>query len=78
MEGSGGTEREAREAQNRKRPEEVTVSMQAPEKTQVNKHRPQTRGQGAPGISFRASDSVCECVSMCVVVVVVGCVQWLM
>ena len=48
MEGSGGTGGGTREAQNRKRPKEVMMSMQAPEKTQVNKHRPRTKVGACP------------------------------
>ena len=64
MEGSGGIGGGTREAQNWKRPKEVMMSMQAPEKTQVNTD-PKQKGWGcAPGIGFGASESVsvCECV----------------
>lgn len=72
--GGGGREAErTTEAQNRETPRgcgvRATASMQAPEKTRVNQHRPQMRGWGAPGIGFGASESVYEC--ECVYVVVV-------
>lgn len=48
MEGSGAKEGGTREVQNWWRPKEVMMSIQAPGKTQVNKHTPQTREGGVP------------------------------
>ena len=62
MEGSGGTGGGTREAQNRKRPKEVMMSMQAPERTQVNKHRPRTKGGGACPRNWLWGIRECECV----------------
>lgn len=62
MEGSGGTGGGTREAQNWKRPKEVMMSMQAPERTQVNKHRPRTKGGGACPRNWLWGIRECECV----------------
>lgn len=64
-EGSRGTGGGTSEAQNRKRPKEVMMSMQAPEKTQVNKHRPRKKGVAVCPRNWLWGIRECECVSVC-------------